>query len=143
MLAKIYQPSPSAMTSGRAKRHWVLEFMGNASGVIDPLTGTKRSTDVRSQLDLKFDTLSDAVAYAKANNIPHQVVSKRQVAGSSPAGPATPQTLLVYLKWASINSRNAGQSSLTTPWVPGRIQKAISALGVNSVNFVCCNPCEP
>jgi len=28
MFAKIYQPSPSAMTSGRAKsNHWVLEFV--------------------------------------------------------------------------------------------------------------------
>ena len=79
MLAKIYQPSPSAMTSGRAKRHWVLEFMGKSSGAIDPLTGTKRSTDVRSQLDLKFETLEDAVTYAKANKIPHQVVQSQSM----------------------------------------------------------------
>ncbi len=79
MLAKIYQPSPSAMTSGRAKRHWVLEFTGESSGTIDPLTGTKRSTNVRSQLDLKFDTLEAAVAYAKANNIPHQVIQSQSV----------------------------------------------------------------
>jgi len=79
MLAKIYQPSPSAMTSGRAKRHWVLEFMGGSSGTIDPLTGTKRSTNMRSQLNLKFETLEEAVAYAKANNIPHQVVQSQKV----------------------------------------------------------------
>lgn len=79
MLAKIYQPAPSAMTSGRAKRHWVLEFLGNASGVIDPLTGTTRSTDMRAQLDLKFDTLEEAVSYAKANNIPHQVVQSQKM----------------------------------------------------------------
>ena len=77
MLAKIYQPSPSAMTSGRAKRHWVLEFTDKSTGVIDPLTGTTRSTDVRSQLDLKFDTLDEAVAYAKANEIPHQVMQSQ------------------------------------------------------------------
>jgi hypothetical protein len=79
MLAKIYQPAPSAMTSGRAKRHWVLEFTGGPSGTIDPLTGTKRSTDVRSQLELKFETLEEAVAYAKANDIPHQVVQSQKV----------------------------------------------------------------
>ena len=79
MLAKIYQPSPSAMTSGRAKRHWVLEFMGGSSGTIDPLTGTKRSTNMRSQLNLKFETLEEAVAYSKANNIPHQVVQSQKV----------------------------------------------------------------
>lgn len=79
MLAKIYQPSPSAMTSGRAKRQWVLEFTDKSAGVIDPLTGTTRSTDVRSQLDLKFDTLEEAVAYAKANEIPHQVVQSQKM----------------------------------------------------------------
>ena len=79
MLAKIYQPSPSAMTSGRAKRHWVLEFVGMSSGEIDPLTGTKRSTNMRSQLDLKFDTLEEAVAYAKANDIPHQVIQNQKM----------------------------------------------------------------
>ena len=79
MLAKIYQPAPSAMTSGRAKRHWVIEFVGKPTGTIDPLTGTKRSTDMRSQLELKFDTVEDAVAYAKANNIPHQVIQSQKV----------------------------------------------------------------
>ena len=80
MLAKIYQPSPSAMTSGRGKdKYWVLEFVGGASADIDPLTGTKRSTNMHSQLDLKFDSLEDAVAYAKSKNIPHQVVQSQQV----------------------------------------------------------------
>ena len=79
MLAKIYQPAPSAMTSGRANRHWVLEFTGKTSNVIDPLTGTTRSTDVRSQLDLKFDTLEEAVAYAKANGIAYQVIQSQKM----------------------------------------------------------------
>lgn len=78
MLAKIYQPAPSAMTSGRANRYWVIEFMGKSSGSIDPLTGTKRSSDMRSQLELKFDTMEEAVAYAKANDIPHQVVQSQK-----------------------------------------------------------------
>jgi len=53
MFAKIYQPSPSAMTSGRAKsNHWVLEFVTKGKSIIDPF--------------------------------------KRQVVGSSPTGPATP-----------------------------------------------------
>ena len=53
--------------------------MGGSSGTIDPLTGTKRSTNMRSQLNLKFETLEEAVAYAKANNIPHQVVQSQKV----------------------------------------------------------------
>lgn len=75
MFAKIYQPSPSAMQSGRAgSRHWVLEFVSKKPLIIDPLTGNTRSTDMRSQIELKFDTVEEAVAYAKANDIAHRVV---------------------------------------------------------------------
>ncbi len=79
MFAKIYQPTPSAMQSGRSKRYWVLEFSPSVKGQIDPLTGTMRSSDMRAQLDLKFPTLEDAVAYAKANKIPHRVMKPRSI----------------------------------------------------------------
>ena len=79
MLAKIYQPSPSAMTSGRGKsKLWVLEFVKQMTGTIDPIRGTQRSTDMHSQIDLKFETLEAAVAYAKAHNIPHQVIQPQK-----------------------------------------------------------------
>lgn len=77
MFAKIYQPSRNAMQSGlKNTRHWVLEFTGKERGVIDPLTGSRTSTNVLKQLDLKFDTMEDAVAYAKARSIPYQVTQK-------------------------------------------------------------------
>ena len=74
MFARIYQPAPSAMSSGRAKsQHWVLEFTSNAPKSIDPLTGNAGSVDMRDQLDLTFDSADAAIAYAKANNIAHIV----------------------------------------------------------------------
>jgi hypothetical protein len=74
MFAKIYRPRPSAMTSGRAKtNHWVVEFASTTPRIIDPLTGNAVSTDTREQVDLKFDTLEEAVAYCQANDIPHLV----------------------------------------------------------------------
>jgi len=80
MFAKIYQPAPSAMTSGRGNsKYWVLEFFGHSAESVDPLTGTKRSTNMRSQLDLKFNTLEAAISYAKSKNIPHQVVQSQKV----------------------------------------------------------------
>ncbi len=80
MLAKIYQPSPSAMTSGRGRSNvWILEFIGVPPEEIDPLTGTKRSKNMYAQLDLKFLTLEDAIAYAKSENIPHQVIRAQKV----------------------------------------------------------------
>lgn len=65
------------MQSGMANtRHWVLEFTGKSRGRVDPLTGNVSSVDTLKQLDLKFETLEDAVAYAKAKNIPYHVTQK-------------------------------------------------------------------
>ena len=80
MIARIYQPSPNAMQSGRGNsRHWVLELPRGSKGSLDPLTGTFRSSDPSAQLDLRFETLDAAIAYAKANNIPHRVIRPKTV----------------------------------------------------------------
>ncbi len=65
------------MTSGRANSEkWYLEYQSIERSVIDPLTGNTRNVDTREQLKMPFDTLEDAVAYAKANNIPHRVIDR-------------------------------------------------------------------
>lgn len=65
------------MTSGRANTDkWCLEYQSNERSQIDPLTGNTRNTDTREQLKMRFDTLEDAVAYAKAKAIPHRVVDR-------------------------------------------------------------------
>lgn len=80
MIARIYQPSPNAMQSGRGNsQQWVLELPRKGKGSIDPLTGTYRSSDTSAQLDLRFETLEAAIAYAKANNIPHRVIRPKTV----------------------------------------------------------------
>lgn len=62
------------MSSGRAKSsHWVLEYETDEPHAIDPLTGNAVSTDTREQIKMTFDTMEDAVSYAKTNNIPHRV----------------------------------------------------------------------
>ena len=79
MLARIYQPPRSAMSSGTSKYDvWVLEYVSPASQTIDPLTGTVRSTDTLDQVELKFPTADAAVAYAKKHDIPHRVVPAKQ-----------------------------------------------------------------
>ena len=80
MFARIYQPSPSATQSGRAgSSKWVIDFAASGHRSIDPLTGTTRSSDTRAQIELSFETLEEAVAYAKANNIPHRVMRPKTV----------------------------------------------------------------
>ena len=74
MLARIYQPARNAMQSGTAKsRQWVLEFAPEAARSIDPLMGWTSSTDMDSQVRLKFDSKEAAVEYAEHHGIEVQV----------------------------------------------------------------------
>ena len=74
MLARIYQPTKSAMQSGKARtKKWVLEFEPEQPREIEPLMGWTSSSDMRQQIVLDFDTREEAVSYAKAHNIPYQV----------------------------------------------------------------------
>jgi NADH dehydrogenase len=79
MLAKIYQPTKSAMTSGQAKTHvWVLEYLPESPRGIDPLMGWTSSADMASQVRLSFETREAAVDYARRHGIPHQVVEPKK-----------------------------------------------------------------
>jgi hypothetical protein len=79
MLARIYQPSKSAMQSGQANmRHWILEFAPSERRRIEPLMGWTSSGDTLRQVRLTFETREQAVAYAKAHGIPHQVLAPKE-----------------------------------------------------------------
>ena len=79
MLAKIYQPSRSAMQSGPARtRDWVLEFVPADAKSIDPLMGWTGSDDMNSQVRLRFPTREEAVAYADRYAIAHEVFEPKK-----------------------------------------------------------------
>ena len=70
MRAVIYKPARNAMQSGEARtHHWVLEFAQQAKRGIDPLMGWTSSTDMQSQVQLRFRTAEEAQDYAQANGI--------------------------------------------------------------------------
>ena len=74
MRARIYRPTKTAMQSGKARTHnWVLEFEPEAPVSQDPLMGWSGSADMRSQVELEFDTAEDAVAYARKHGLAYQV----------------------------------------------------------------------
>ena len=74
MLAKIYRPSKTAMQSGKAaSRRWVLEFEPGAAPPPDALMGWTGSSDTLRQIRLHFDTIEQAIAFAREHKIPHQV----------------------------------------------------------------------
>jgi NADH dehydrogenase len=71
MLARIYQPAKSAMTSGKANsREWVLEFAPETAKRMDPLMGWTGSGDMRAQVRMTFETKEEAVDYAQRHGVP-------------------------------------------------------------------------
>src|SRR5476649_1215894 len=73
MTARIYRPTRTAMQSGQAKDKWLLEFEPERPRQIEPLMGWTSSTDMKSQIKLRFDTKEEAIAYAQRNRIAYRV----------------------------------------------------------------------
>ena len=74
MIARIYKPAKTAMQSGMARtKEWLLEFAPAAPREVDPLMGWTSTRDVRAQVQLKFDTKEEAIAYAERERIPYRV----------------------------------------------------------------------
>ena len=73
MVARIYRPARSAMQAGQAKDKWVLEYEPEVPRAIEPLMGWTSSSDMKSQVKLRFDDKEEAIAYAERNGIPYRV----------------------------------------------------------------------
>ncbi|WP_187431018.1 hypothetical protein ROLI_034390 [Roseobacter fucihabitans] len=88
MRARIYQPTKTAMQSGTAKTHsWVLEFAPASAREVDPLMGWTSSSDMQSQVRLRFETKEAAIEYARENNITADVQEpKKRRANIRPGG---------------------------------------------------------
>ncbi|MEX2650043.1 MAG: ETC complex I subunit [Alphaproteobacteria bacterium] len=80
MRALIYRPAKTAMQSGRANaRSWVLEFERRTARSIDPLMGWTGSGDMMAdEVRLVFDSLDDAVAYARRQGLEVTVETTRE-----------------------------------------------------------------
>lgn len=71
---RIFQPSKTAMQSGRANsKAWMLRFESRAPKVTDPLMGWTGSADTGTQLRLRFASREDAIAYAERNGFAYTV----------------------------------------------------------------------
>jgi hypothetical protein len=73
--AKIYQPSKTAMQSGKARtKFWVLEFDKSNSSK-DFVMGWTSSSNTNDQIKLKFETQEQAIKYAEENNIQFNLIT--------------------------------------------------------------------
>lgn len=71
---RIFQPSKTAMQSGRRKtRQWMVQFERDEPQVPDPLMGWMGSRDTRAQLRLLFDSREEAIAFAERNGLSYSV----------------------------------------------------------------------
>jgi hypothetical protein len=67
------------MQSGNAaSKNWVLELEAQTPLRIEPLMGWTSSDDTGRQVHLSFETREEAVAYAVAHGIPHQVMEPKE-----------------------------------------------------------------
>lgn len=74
-LARIYRPAKTAMQSGRAKtRDWVLEYEPASRRDPDPLMGWSSAQDTLNQVQLRFHTLDEAIAFAKKRGLEYTLI---------------------------------------------------------------------
>lgn len=74
MTARIFKPSKNAMQSGQGRtKEWLLEYEPASPREIDPLMGWTSSSDMQSQVHLRFSTKDEAISYATRNGIPFSV----------------------------------------------------------------------
>ena len=79
MTARIYKPARTAMQSGTAKtKLWLLEYEPEAPRVVEPLMGWTSSTDMKSQIKLRFASKEEAIAYCEREGIPYQVMEPKE-----------------------------------------------------------------
>jgi hypothetical protein len=82
-VARIYKPSRSVMTSGKARtKGWRLAFERRSAPIIEPLMGYTGGGDTLTQVELSFPTLKSAIRYAERHGLAYVV---RQSAGVSRA----------------------------------------------------------
>jgi len=73
--ARIFRPTKTAMQSGRAgTRNWVLEYAPVTARRPDPLMGWASAQDTLNEVQLRFATLEEAVAFAKKNGLDYTVI---------------------------------------------------------------------
>jgi hypothetical protein len=78
MKLRIYQPAKTAMQSGgRATRKWRATPEGSATAFVEPVMGWTGQRDTLQQLDLRFDTREEAIAYARRNGHEYEVTEPK------------------------------------------------------------------
>ncbi len=77
--ARISRPAKTVTQSGRAQtRKWLLEYEPATRREPDPLMGWASARDTLNQVRLHFDTLDEAVAFAKHRGLDYAVIEPHE-----------------------------------------------------------------
>lgn len=84
MTARIYQPSKTAMQSGRAKtKFWVLEHIPTLHPRIESvMCWTGGGDTLANQVRLKFNSKEAAIKYANAHSLEYEVLEPQRALSS-------------------------------------------------------------
>lgn len=77
--ARIYRPTKTAMQAGRARtRKWLLDYEQATQRRPDPLMGWSSAEDTLNQVQLRFDTLEEAIAFAQKRGLDYTVIDPQR-----------------------------------------------------------------
>jgi ETC complex I subunit conserved region len=79
--ARIFRPAKSAMQSGRAHtRKWVLEYEPATRRQPEPLMGWTSAEDTLNEVQLRFETMEEAIAFATKHALDYTVIAPHDAA---------------------------------------------------------------
>jgi len=79
--ARIYRPTKTATQSGRAQtRKWILEYEPATPRRPEPLMGWASAADTLNEVQLRFNTCDEAVAFADRLGLDYTVIAPNESA---------------------------------------------------------------
>jgi len=79
--ARIYRPTKTATQSGRAQaRKWILEYEPVTPRRPEPLMGWASAADTLNEVQLRFNTCDEAVAFADRLGLDYTVIAPHESA---------------------------------------------------------------
>jgi len=79
--ARIYRPTKTATQSGRAQtRKWILEYEPATPRRPEPLMGWASAGDTLNEVQLRFNTCDEAVAFADRLGLDYTVIAPHESA---------------------------------------------------------------
>jgi len=77
--ARIYRPTKTATQSGRAQaRKWILEYEPATPRRPEPLMGWASAADTLNEVQLRFNTCDEAVAFADKLGLDYTVIAPHE-----------------------------------------------------------------